>query len=85
MDTGTATGGPLDGRQITVRRPRGILLVDRPAKRAWIYDTRERSGVVQFICRHNEGLMLDDEKRIHAAETDGGEFDVIAAPLVGGP
>lgn len=60
--TGTARGGPWDGRTVESRRPSGFLLFDRPAGLAWIYDYDD-SGV--FVAR-------DDTP---AALRDGGEFN----------
>jgi hypothetical protein len=35
---GIAVGGPLDGKEVEGRFPGGILLVDKPSNRAWVYD-----------------------------------------------
>jgi hypothetical protein len=35
--TGLCVGGPLDGREVTVRTPGGFLAVDKVAGRAWRY------------------------------------------------
>lgn len=35
--TGLCIGGPLDGREVTVRTPGGFLAVDKAAGKAWKY------------------------------------------------
>jgi hypothetical protein len=46
---GLAIGGPLDGEEIEGRYPGGILFVDKPSNKAWLYDFYEESG--RFILR----------------------------------
>lgn len=78
---GTAHDGPLDGVQLASRRPRGVLLVDRPAGECWLYDWRDGG----FYARSTEPMRLSDDgadNRWRAAEE--GEYDVLAAPWVGG-
>lgn len=69
---GRVQGGPLDDTLASSRFPKGFLLVNKPAGKAWIYDW---NGEV-FLCREPEGLDLDDTKRWDAAE--GSEYDVRA-------
>lgn len=38
MYSGIAVGGPMDGKQVEGRFPGGILFVDKPSNRAWLYD-----------------------------------------------
>ncbi len=80
---GVAHDGPLDGSEMTSRRPFGVLLVDRPAGQAWLYDWRDGG----FYARATEPMVLVDDpgapdNRERAAEQ--GEWDVQAAPWVGG-
>lgn len=35
---GTAVGGPMNGKVVEGRYPGGILFVDKPNNKAWIYD-----------------------------------------------
>jgi hypothetical protein len=79
---GPVFGGPLDGGQMTSRRPAGVLLVDRPARQCWLYDWRDGA----FHSRGPEPAPLVDDpgapdNRERAAEE--GEWDVQAAPWVG--
>lgn len=80
---GVAQDGPLDGAEMTSRRPRGVLLVDRPAGVCWLYDWRDGA----FYARSTEPMVVIDDpaaadNRERAAEE--GEWDVQAAPWVGG-
>jgi hypothetical protein len=74
--TGVCVGGPLDGKQITARYPRGFILVDKPENKHWLYvwdgDQFNAGNDVEFT---------DDELRVMA---DLPGLDVIAAPWVGG-
>lgn len=36
--TGLGVGGPMDGRQIESRYPKGVVFVSKPTNRSWIYD-----------------------------------------------
>jgi hypothetical protein len=36
--SGIAVGGPLDGKTVEGRFPKGIIFVSKPENRAWIYD-----------------------------------------------
>lgn len=36
--SGIAVGGPMDGQVVESRFPGGILFVDKPSNRAWLYD-----------------------------------------------
>lgn len=79
--TGIAHDGPLDGAQLTSRRPLGVLLVDKPARECWLYDWRDGA----FYARTTKPMPLLDsgaDDRFRAAEE--GEYDVLAAPWVGG-
>jgi hypothetical protein len=65
--TGLCTGGPWNGRHITVRFPRGFLLIDMPGRRCWIYER----GSDGFTCRSDEPQPLHDDgpdNRWRAAE-----------------
>lgn len=82
--TGLCLNGPLAGLELTSRYPKGVLLCDRPARHAWIYDWcgdgfRSRTG--------DEPMPLNEDdtatdNRWRAAEE--GDFDVVAAPWAGG-
>jgi hypothetical protein len=65
MYTGTARGGPWDGRQAQSRYPRGFLLVDRDKRRVWLYDRQDDDT---FQVRDDAGTELDDAGRWRAAE-----------------
>lgn len=80
---GQAKGGPLDGRDVVSRYPKGIVAVDRANDLAWIYDYTPEvpAGDAswqpgQFVVRDEAGLLLDAEKRWTAAE--GADYDVVA-------
>jgi hypothetical protein len=42
--SGIAVGGPLDGRVIEGRFPKGVVFVSKPTDRAWIYDLLLEDG-----------------------------------------
>jgi hypothetical protein len=66
-------GGPIDGQTLTIRRPKGVLIVDRQSRRAWVYDVIDG----KLVCRDGVGAELDDAGRFKAA--DDGNYDVLAA------
>lgn len=72
-------GGPLNGEKLLSRFPKGVLLVDRPSNRCWIY---ERRGDL-FVVRNEEPMPILTEgpkNRRRAAEESN--YDVVAAPWV---
>jgi len=83
--TGTARGGPWDGRDIESRCPKGVLLIDRPAGLAWIYDYDD-AGV--FDCRDDTPAALCDDgefSRWRAAEEQHYDLRVVdEEPAAGG-
>lgn len=72
---GLCVGGPVDGRIVASRFPRGILVVDRSNDRCWIYDY----DAGRFTVRETEGRPLNRDKRMYAALEDR-DFDVLAVP-----
>lgn len=74
--TAACAGGPYAGRTATSRCPKGFLLVDRPTRRAWLYDFGQSGDVAVFVCRASTAMPLDDDARWRAA-TDL-DYDVIA-------
>jgi hypothetical protein len=73
--SGSCTGGPWDGRGVTVRYPLGFLLVDKPNGVVWLYD-RQPDG--KFVCRDEQPRALQDEgadNRWRAA--DEGDYDIL--------
>lgn len=78
LHEGTAHGGPLDGKEVTSRFWKGVVAIDMPAGKAWIYDytPASESEPARFTVREADGRTLDEERRWHAAE--GGDFDVLA-------
>lgn len=82
--TGTAHDGPMDGVELTSRRPAGVLLVDAQAAQCWLYDWRDGG----FYARSTDPVpFLEDgpdgtDNGWRAAEE--GQWDVQAAPWVGG-
>lgn len=80
--TGPCYGGPLDGKEMTSRFPKGFLLVDKQANECWLYDWFGSASA--FKVRQEEPMECKtegDKNRYRAAEES--EFDVIAAPWVG--
>lgn len=83
--TGLCLNGPLAGLELTSRYPRGVLLCDRPAGHAWLYDWcpdgafRSRSGDEPLQLVEDETA---EDNRWRAAEE--GDYDVMAAPWAGG-
>lgn len=67
---GRCEGGPLDGREFAVRKPEGILAVNRTEGVAALYDYKDG------VFKHRESLPLDDEKRIKTASEEW-RFEVI--------
>ena len=79
---GVAVGGPLDGKQVESRFPKGFIYADPVGNRVWVYDYHEGAtsdtsgltGLSQFVAR--EETELDRDKAIKAAEGD--TYDVRA-------
>ena len=73
---GHAEGGPepYPGRLLVSRFPAGILLIDKPGDRAWLYDYDVADGL--YRCRDDDGEPVDDTRRWVAA--DGNRFEVRA-------
>jgi hypothetical protein len=46
----------------------GLVLVDRPNNRVWIYDRVDTPDGVQLDVRESDGRPMDDEKRFVAGE-----------------
>lgn len=72
-------GGPMQSKLLLRREgrgPKGVLLVDRPANRCWIYEWDERSRT--FACREEAGQPIEEAGLVRAADEDS--YDVIAAP-----
>jgi len=65
---GPCVGGPLDGQPGESRFPKGFLLVDKPNRRAWVYDANH--DLMSFVVRDPAGDTLDEEGRWRA----GSEF-----------
>lgn len=53
---GSAVGGPLAGEDLSTDYSKGIVLVDRPNYRTWIYDWELEKK--QFVCRTEEPSVL---------------------------
>lgn len=68
---GIAQGGPFDGLQLVSRCPQGVLAVDKPNAKAWVYNFVDGKFQVR-----GEAMTLDNEKRWIAA--NGDDYDVLA-------
>jgi hypothetical protein len=62
---GECFGGPLHGQRVSVRYPKGFLVVDKPGNKAWVYKYNDG----QF--HSGDEMQLDHDKRLKAAQ----EFD----------
>ncbi len=65
---------PYPGRLLVSRFPAGVLLLDKPAGRAWLLDLDPAGGV--YRCRDTSGMPIDDAARWRAA--DGARWEVRA-------
>lgn len=45
--TGPCIDGPIDGKRMSSRYPKGFLYVDKPNSRAWVYEWKNGAFVVQ--------------------------------------
>jgi hypothetical protein len=54
--TAPCRGGPLDGEEVTLNDPAGLLLIDQPAGRVWKY-VRDFG---HFPCREPEGVPVTE-------------------------
>ena len=82
--TGMCVGGPMNGQEAHSRSPKGILVCDRDADKAWLYDWDGKA----FICRDPVGMALldDDDETVNSRQRAAREsdYDVIAAPWLPG-
>jgi hypothetical protein len=58
--TGYCTGGPLDGREVSVRTPT-FLAVDRPAAKSWVY--QHTGDGFQVVVDHDDSLIYPEGAR----------------------
>jgi hypothetical protein len=65
-----ANGGPWDGQDVedVWDNQDGLLLVDRPQDRVWVYDRVATPDGDQLDVREDEGRLLDDDKRFVAGD-----------------
>ena len=83
MYEGMGLGGPLDGKPIISRFPKGVLLVDKQANECWVYEYDPDSQT--FAVRPGGPMPVQTEgpiNRCRAAEEPS--YDVLAAPWIGG-
>jgi hypothetical protein len=76
---GVARGGPLDGRSVESRFPKGFLLVDMENEQVWLYD-RQDDGA--FAMRTGSPISLADEgddNRWRAADED--DYDILVPDM----
>lgn len=60
-------GGPWGGEHVDLGdHQRGMVLVDRPQDRVWVYDRVYTPNGDQLDVRENEGRLSDDDKRFAA-------------------
>lgn len=77
---GRCIGGPLHGREMVSRFPKGLLLVHKPAEMCWLYDWDDSQKVFRVRVDSAGGIWrdLDTAKRLQAAEEF--DYDVVAMP-----
>lgn len=85
----TCDSGPLNGLEITLRAPRGMLAVDVPNENAWVYfrtdggttltvSLDDDESVIQPYGTHSGQRHLDRERAVLTALD--GQYDVVALP-----
>jgi hypothetical protein len=83
LHTGRCIGGPLDGREVSVRYPIGFLAVDRVAGLAWLYRL-DADGAFRLV-EDGQGRTvrpLDEDGRRQVV--DDPRYDVLAVDTAGG-
>jgi hypothetical protein len=73
-----AEGGPLDGMRVPCRNPAGLLLINKPAGQAMVYELYLKPGMRGRKKLVTDGLVreLDDQRAMDTADAD--RFDVLA-------
>lgn len=71
-----AHGGPLDGKKIESRYPKGFLLVDKPQQKVWIYHYVPEGTPNGWVCCL--GSPHAQDALLQSAAANGFEFDVRA-------
>lgn len=79
--TATCVGGPLDGQTFTSRFPRGVLVVNRPAGEAVVYDFNGITFVARNGGRPELELTSGPKNRYRAALEPN--YDVVAYGAAG--
>lgn len=78
---GDAQGGPLHGEALVSRYPHGVLAVDKPNNRTWLYAYQPPGGEGMraegsFVVEPAFAPTMDRESRFQIAE--GGEYEVVS-------
>jgi hypothetical protein len=76
--TGRCVGGPLDGQDTESRYPNGFVVIDRPNKRAWIYDHDRKTGVFRVRSEDGHPELIGSERRYRVATLL--RYDIRALP-----
>lgn len=74
--TYTAHGGPLDGKTIESRYPKGFLLVNKPDQKVWIYHYVAEGDVTGWVCCLGSPHAQDN--LLQSVAASGFDFDVRA-------
>lgn len=81
---GEAVGGPLAGEILSTDYPKGIIIIDRPKGRAWVYDWTPNAN--NFVARSNEPDVLQwsqaENFNIRRAMEEN-NYEVRSHPLAG--
>jgi hypothetical protein len=80
--TGTCHDGPWDGLKLSIRYPKGFLLIDRPSVQVWIYDRHEDTGDFYARTPDPKALLEDGERnRWRAAEEPNYDLLVLGSQI----
>lgn len=79
---GAALGGPMAGQVLTTDYPKGIIIVDKPKGKAWVYDWNFESR--NFQSRAEAPLIWDQEEQYNIRRAaHENNYEVRSHPLAG--
>lgn len=79
---GPALGGPLAGEILTTDYPKGIIVVDKPKNKAWVYDWNFETR--NFQARAEQSLVWDQAEKFNIRRAmEENHYEVRSHPRAG--
>jgi hypothetical protein len=82
LRSGLAVGGPLAGEVLATDYPKGIIIVDRPKNRAWVYDWNFEDR--KFHARPEQDLKWEQSEKFNIRRAmEQNNYEVRSHPRAG--